>query len=85
MKDFIYLGLWVLLVGGIFAVLWHKGYWMQLANYVGETKEELKKCTWPTLDELKGSTVAVIITTILIGFFTVGVDFVIVKLVRFIT
>lgn len=73
------------MVGGIFAVLWRRGYLAQLANYVGETKEELKKCTWPTLDELKGSTVAVIITTILIGFFTVGVDFVIVKLVRFIT
>ena len=85
MNDFIYLGIGVLVVGGIFAALWRKGYLMQLANYVGETKEELKKCTWPTLEELKGSTVAVIITTILIGFFTVGVDFVIVKLMRFIT
>ena len=75
----------MLVVGGIFAVLWYKGYLMQLANYVGETKEELRKCTWPTIEELKGSTVAVIITTLLIGLFTVVVDLVIVRLVGFIT
>ena len=50
---------------------------LKLANYFAETREELRKCTWPSVDELKGSTVVVIISIGLLGLFTVGVDFVI--------
>jgi len=46
-----------------------------------ETREELRKCTWPTYDELKGSTVVVMVAIALIGAFTVGIDFVISKLI----
>jgi len=84
-NDFVKLGLIVLIVGTIFAFCWRKGYLLQISQYVAETKEELRKCTWPTSEELKGSTVAVIITTLVLGLFTVGIDFVIVKLVRLMT
>ena len=43
-----------------------------------ETREELRKCTWPTWDELKGSTVVVMISILLLGVFTVVVDLVLV-------
>jgi preprotein translocase subunit SecE len=48
---------------------------------VDETKIELRKCTWPTRAELKGSTVVVIVSTGLMAVFTVGVDFVISQLI----
>lgn len=63
-------------LGAVFAVLWWQGQLKRLATYVAETREELKKCTWPTWDELKGSTVVVIISILLIGGFTVVVDLV---------
>jgi preprotein translocase subunit SecE len=45
-----------------------------LPAIVQETREELKKCTWPTWEELKGSTVVVIVSVGLLGVFTVVVD-----------
>jgi preprotein translocase subunit SecE len=45
-----------------------------LANYVQETREELKKCSWPTWEELKGSTVLIMICILLMGAFTEVVD-----------
>ncbi len=53
--------------------------------YVQQTREELRKCTWPTWDELKGSTVVVAVSILLLGGFTVLVDFVFAMLVRWIT
>ena len=71
-----------MLVGIAFAVLWYKGYLVRFANYVQQTREELKKCTWPTWDELKGSTVVVFISILLLGLFTVLVDLVFAFLAR---
>ena len=62
------------MVGAIFAFLWSKGYLQQLTDYVRQTREELRKCTWPTWDELKGSTVVVTISIFILGGFTVLVD-----------
>jgi preprotein translocase subunit SecE len=75
----------VVAVGVVFAILWSKGYLVRISNYVKETQEELKKCTWPSVDELKGSTVVVMVTIALLGAFTIGVDFVLSVLMRLIT
>ena len=72
------------MVGAIFAFLWSKGYLQQLTDYVKQTREELRKCTWPTWDELKGSTVVVAISIILLGCFTVLADIVFVYLTNWI-
>ncbi|MBM3871090.1 MAG: preprotein translocase subunit SecE [Verrucomicrobia bacterium] len=53
-----------------------------MGNYVDETKVELRKCTWPTREELKGSTVVVIISAALVAVFTVGVDLLISMFVK---
>jgi preprotein translocase subunit SecE len=84
-NEYLTLFIWVAVVGGAFAYAWRKGYLMQLTNYVQETKEELRKCTWPSTEELKGSTAVVLVSIILLGGFTVGVDFVITLMVRLIT
>ena len=59
---------------GIFLVLWRKGYLMRTRAYIQETREELKKCTWPTWEELKGSTLVVTISIGLLGLFTFIAD-----------
>jgi preprotein translocase subunit SecE len=43
-----------------------------LKTFLGEVKTELKKCTWPTRDELVGSTMVVVISVLILGVF-VGV------------
>ena len=68
--------IWVVVVGAVFAFLWWQGHLRRLATYVQQTREELKKCTWPSWDELKGSTVLVAITILFLSLFTVAVDFV---------
>ncbi len=73
-SDLINIGIWVAVVGIAFAFLWRKGYLLQLTNYVQQTREELRKCTWPTWDELKGSTVVITISIVLLGGFIVLVD-----------
>jgi preprotein translocase subunit SecE len=68
------IGIWVVVVGILFGILWRKGYLVRLTTYVQQTREELRKCTWPTWDELKGSTVVVAVSIFILGGFTVLVD-----------
>jgi preprotein translocase subunit SecE len=84
-KDYITLAVWVGVIGALFGFLWWKGYLARLANYIAETREELRKCTWPSWDELKGSTVVVMISILILGLFTVAVDFVLTMFVRWMT
>ena len=65
---------WTVAVGIVFGYLWWQGQIRQLAAYVQETREELKKCSWPTWTELKGSTVVIVISIALLGAFTMAVD-----------
>lgn len=65
-----------------FGFAWRKGYLLKIAAYVGETKVELKKCNWPGREELKASTVLVMVSVVLIGFFTFGIDLVISSVIK---
>ena len=75
--------IWAVIIGAAFAYCWWKGYLQQLTNYVQQTREELRKCTWPTWDELKGSTVVITISIVLLGGFIVLVDQVFFRLFMF--
>ena len=74
MSDLGKIGIWVVVVGILFGILWRKGYLVRLTTYIQQTREELRKCTWPTWDELKGSTVVVAVSIFILGGFTVLVD-----------
>jgi preprotein translocase subunit SecE len=74
MKDYTSVAIWAGVIAAVFAVLWFTGNLVKLRNYVLETREELRKCTWPTTDELKGSTLVVVISVLLLGVFTVLID-----------
>jgi preprotein translocase SecE subunit len=84
-NDYTKFGIGLAVVAVIFGILWRMGYLLRLTRYVQDTKEELKKCTWPTVDELKGSTAVVMITILLLGLFIVGVDFLITVVVNVLT
>ncbi len=61
-------------IAAIFGVLWWQGHLKRFAAYWEATREELRKCTWPTWAELKGSTVVVMIAVALLGGLTFVVD-----------
>ncbi|MBA4149424.1 MAG: preprotein translocase subunit SecE [Verrucomicrobia bacterium] len=56
--------------------MWRQGAFLKLSSYFDETKEELRKCTWPTRAELWQSTQVVFVAIIIVGIFTVIVDIV---------
>jgi preprotein translocase subunit SecE len=62
--------IWVAVIGAVFGYLWWQGQIRQFAVYLQETREELKKCSWPSWQELKGSTVLIMICILLMGAFT---------------
>ncbi len=72
----------VVLVVALFGLLWTQGQIARLRRFVSETNEELRKCTWPSRQELGGSTVVVFVTIGLLGFFTAVTDFVLIKFVQ---
>ena len=80
MNNWIHIGIWAVLIGVAFGVLWWRGQVQRLAVYVQQTREELKKCTWPTRDELKGSTLLIIIMVAMLGIFVMVVDTVFFKI-----
>ena len=75
-NNLVKLLIWVGVVGVVFAILWWKGYLLQISTYVQQTREELRKCTWPTWDELKGSTVLIAISIGLLGVYCFVVDYI---------
>ena len=74
MNDWIHIGIWAAAIGIVFGILWYKGQVQSLAAYVAETREELKKCAWPSWTELKGSTALIMVTIALLGTFVFVVD-----------
>jgi preprotein translocase subunit SecE len=66
--------IWAAVIGAVFAYLWWQGQIRRFANYCRLTWEELKKCSWPTWNELKGSTAVIAICIALLGGFVYAVD-----------
>ena len=85
MNDLVKIGIVAALAAGAFIFLWQKGYVVQVRNYIDLTMDELRKCSWPSWEELKGSTVVVAISLVILGAFTIGVDFVFYHLLQLIT
>ena len=46
----------------------------RISNYVGEVRQELSKVSWPTREELYGSTVVVVVLCLILSIFVFGVD-----------
>jgi preprotein translocase subunit SecE len=81
-KFYLQLLIWAAVIGTAFGLLWKYGYLTRFATYVGETRDELKKCAWPSRDELRDTTVLVLCTIALLAAFLLVVDFGILKVIR---
>ena len=66
--------IWLAVAAAVVAFLWYKGYLLRFTHYVQETREELRKCNWPNRQELRESTVTVMISIALLGVFTAITD-----------
>ncbi|MBK9990565.1 MAG: preprotein translocase subunit SecE [Verrucomicrobia bacterium] len=53
--------------------------------FVGEIVDELKKATWPTRQELRDSTIVVIVAAVILGLFTSITDFALYQVVDLFT
>ena len=82
MKEHLPVIIGIVVAAVVFALLWRKGAFLRISNYFRETQEELKKCSWPSLEELKGSTAVVVVAIALLGAFTVAVDFLFAMIIR---
>ena len=54
----------------------------KVTNFFGETKQELKKVTWPTWNEVWQATLVVIVVTFCASAFIASVDFIISNILR---
>ncbi|MCY4627180.1 MAG: preprotein translocase subunit SecE [Acidobacteria bacterium] len=54
-------------------------------DFLGEVRGELDKVTWPTRDEVRGTTIIVLITVFFFGFYLYGLDVVMSYISAFIT
>lgn len=54
----------------------------KLGSFFVDSKQELKKVTWPTFEELRDSTIVVIISIVILAVFIGAVDFVLSKLIE---
>ncbi len=55
----------------------------KISKFLSESKAELKKVTWPTKDEVKGSTLVVVVLTALLASFIFIFDTIFSKLITF--
>jgi preprotein translocase subunit SecE len=83
MSETVWIIIWAVVIGGVFAWLWRAGHLVRFRDYVRATREELRKCTWPTWEELRGHTVVVFISIAILGGFTVAVDQILFKVFMF--
>ncbi|MCL4103296.1 preprotein translocase subunit SecE [Fibrobacter sp. UWH9] len=46
----------------------------KIQQYIKESIQELKQVTWPTWEELKGSTMVVMLFSVVMGVYIAGLD-----------
>ncbi len=68
------MGVWTGITLVVFGFLWRQGQIRRLSVYVQETREELAKCSWPSWQELKGSTLLIALTVAFLGVFVCVID-----------
>ena len=59
-----------------------KDLWPKTKEFIEDVKSEMKKVSWPSRDEVVGTTTVVIIATFIFGFFLYAADVVFYKLIE---
>jgi preprotein translocase SecE subunit len=73
-NSWIHIGIWTAVIAVAFGLLWWQGQIQRFSVYVQETREELRKCSWPAWPELWSSTWLIAITVAILGIFVVVID-----------
>ena len=60
-----------------------KQWWSSMKEFFRDTQSEMKKVTWPTRNEVVGTTVVVIAATLVFALFLWGCDLVFYKAIDF--
>ena len=60
-----------------------KQWWLSTREFFHDTQSEMKKVTWPTRNEVVGTTVVVIAATLVFALFLWGCDLVFYKAIDF--
>ena len=68
-NNWIHFTVWAAILIAVFGYLWWQGQIKRLAVFTQETREELKKCSWPSWVELRGSTFLIITSVLMLGAF----------------
>jgi preprotein translocase subunit SecE len=58
-------------------------WWLVTRDFFRETSSEMKKVTWPTRQEVVGTTVVVVVATLIFALYLWGCDVVFFKLIDF--
>ena len=66
---------WLVFFLAVFIWMWRTGKIDAIKQYIIETREQLRKSTWPTREELKQHIVVVMISSLLLAAFTFAADF----------
>jgi len=66
---------WLVFFLAVFIWMWRTGKIGVIKQYILETREQLRKSTWPTREELKQHIVVVMISSLLLAAFTFAADF----------
>jgi len=65
---------WLIFFVAVFIWMWRTGKIAAVKQYIIETREQLRKSTWPTRDELKQHITVVLISSLLLATFTFVAD-----------
>ena len=68
---------WPVTILVLFIALWKSGKIAAIKTYIHETRDQLRKATWPTREELKQHIIIVLLSSLLLAVFTVAADFVV--------
>ena len=60
-----------------------KQWWLSTREFFHDTNSEMKKVSWPTRSEVVGTTIVVIVSTIVFAVFLWGCDLVFYKAIDF--
>ena len=70
--NWLSLTIWAIVLGvAAFFVIKH---WTRIRQFLIDVREELKKCTWPTWQELRESTIVVGVSVFMLGLFVAFAD-----------
>ena len=60
----------IALVAGVAALVWRQpilAYSLRSTAYIRQVREEVKKVSWPTWDDLRKSTLVIIVIVVIVG------------------